>query len=137
MIIDELTKKVSDGEEITAWVEFKPDVHIELAYISPKEMDRIRKRCGRKKIGRTGEYWEYNEEKFRAELSAKVIKDWKGFENSDGTPYECTDENKKKLCDAWAEFLNWVLDNISEIDNFFENKGEMPLKTSESGEDIS
>ena len=67
--------------------------------------------------------WEKNQriedtpdyQSFKAQKIKKTILGWEGVENEDGTPLECTDENKMAVYKGDPEVINWVLEQADKI----------------------
>ena len=59
-----------------------------------------------------------------------TITDWKGVVDTNGKPIKCTDENKIAVWEHNSEIINWVLDQVDEIQEAKEVKKEAEIKNS-------
>ena len=63
----------------------------------------------------------------------RQIEDWDGPVMPDGTPLECTRENKLVLIDTEREMIDWVLDQAEELSRQFASDDEEERKNSKRG----
>lgn len=71
---------------------------------------------------------EVNYIEVQKERIMNVIVDWNGVEDIKGKPIKCTDENKLAVWEHNAEIINWVLDQVDEIQEDREVKKEEEIK---------
>ena len=130
----ELKKLMIDTK--SAWVDFPglPGFAVEVANLSKKELQGLRKRCTGQKFDRkTRQAIEtLDEDKFVTEFTKSVIKGWKGLtlehletlllidmEGKDATEeLEYTIENAEVLVNSSTEFDTWLNEVVFDLDNF-------------------
>lgn len=61
------------------------------------------------------------------------IEEWDGPIKPDGTPLECTRENKLVLLDTEREIIDWVLEQAEELSRQFAEDAVAERKNSKSG----
>jgi len=119
-----------------AWVDFAglKGFSIEVANLSKKELQALRKKCVTTKFDRKTRQAveDLDEEKFVTEFSKAVIKNWKGLtlehletlllvdiEGKDPTAeLEYTLENAETLVSSSTEFDTWLNEVVFDLDNF-------------------
>jgi len=130
----ELKKLMIDTKAV--WVDFPglSGFKVEVANLSKKEMVGLRKRCTTQKFDRkTRQAVEHlDEDKFVAEFTKAVVKNWKGLtlehletlllidmegKNPDDT-LEYSDENAEVLVNSSTEFDNRLNEVVFDLDNF-------------------
>ena len=120
----------------SAWVDFSglEGFSIEVANLSKKELQALRKKCITTKFDRKTRQAveDLNEEKFVTEFSKAVIKNWKGLtlehletlllvdiEGKDPkAELEYTAENAETLVSSSTEFDTWLNEVVFDLDNF-------------------
>ena len=120
----------------TAWVEFPglEGFEVELANLSRKELQNIRKNCIQNKFNRKTRQFEENldDEKFVKEFAEKTVKNWKGLKlkyledlilvDLQGQDVEMemdfTQENSQLLVENSSEFDNWLNEVVFDLENF-------------------
>lgn len=146
----DLKKLVVDTKSI--WVDFPglPGFSVEVANLSRKELNNLRKRCTAQKFDRkTRQIVEsLDEEKFVKEFSSATIKNWKGLtlehlqtlllidtEGQDmSKELDFTEDNAEVLVSSSTEFDTWLNEVVFDLDNFrVGGKGGSPKST---GEDV-
>ena len=118
------------------WVDFPgmSGFSVEVANLSRKELNGLRKRCTGQKFDRkTRAVVEtLDEDKFVVEFSAAVLKNWKGLtmehlemlllvdygdvDSQQELPY--TADNAETLVSSSTEFDNWLNEVVFDLDNF-------------------
>ena len=119
-----------------AWVDFPglPGFEVEVANLSRKELNGIRKKCTTTKFDRkTRQAVEtLDEEKFVIEFTHGVVKNWKGLTlehletlllvDIDGKDpkqeLEYSSENAETLVSSSTEFDTWLNEVVFDLDNF-------------------
>ena len=124
----------------TTWVEFPglEGFEVELANLSRKELNNLRKRCTVQKFDRKTRQPEehLDEDKFLVEYCKAVIKGWKGLkyryleelllvdiselDPDDELPY--TQENAELLMKNATDFDSWLTETVGDLENFTSNK---------------
>jgi hypothetical protein len=130
----DLKKLMVDTKNV--WVDFPglPGFEVEVANLSRKELNGLRKRCTGQKFDRkTRQAVEkLDEEKFVVEFTHGVVKNWKGLtlahletlllvDIADKDPeqeLEYTDENAETLVSSSTEFDTWLNEVVFDLDNF-------------------
>ena len=120
----------------TAWVDFPgmEGFEVELANLSRKELVALRKRCTSNKFDRKMRVFNesLDEQKFLAEFTEAVIKNWKGLKlkyledmilvdisNQDPeVEMPFTQDNAKLLVENSSEFDNWLNEVVFDLENF-------------------
>jgi len=120
----------------TSWVEFPglEGFELELANLSRKELQNIRKNCIQNKFNRKTRQFEENldDEKFVKEFAEKTVKNWKGLKlkyledlilvDLQGQDVEMemdfTQENSQLLVENSSEFDNWLNEVVFDLENF-------------------
>jgi len=139
----ELKKLVVDSK--ATWIDFSglDGFEIQVANLSRKELNGIRKRCTTSKFNRKTRSIEetLDEDKFVVEFTRKTIKGWKGLtlahletlilvdvEGKDLTEeIEYSEENAEVLVSQSAEFDTWLNEVVFDLDNFrSEPKRDVP-----------
>ena len=120
----------------TTWVEFPglEGFEVELANLSRKELNNLRKRCTTNKFNRKTRMFEdsLDETKFVDEFTKATVKNWKGLQlgyledlvlvdlkNQDKEaelPYDL--DNAKLLVENSTEFDNWLNEVVFDLENF-------------------
>ena len=139
----DLKKLMVDTKAV--WVEFPglKGFEVEVANLSRKELNGLRKRCTTTKFDRKTRQAveDLDEEKFIIEFSSAVIKNWKGLtlehletillvdiEGQD--PHKELDynqENAETLVSSSTEFDTWLNEVVFDLDNFRTgSKGSTP-----------
>ena len=119
-----------------AWVEFPglEGFSVEVANLSRKELQSLRKRCTTTKFDRRTRQAvdDLDEDKFVTEFTNAVIKNWKGLtleyletlilvdiSNKDPkAELEYTKDNAEHLVANSTEFDNWLNEVVFDLDNF-------------------
>ena len=141
----ELKKLMVDSKSV--WMDFPglDGFSVEVANLSRKELNGIRKRCTTSKFDRkTRQINEtLDEDKFVTEFSKAVIKDWKGLtianletlilidtNNQDvEKEIEYSEENAEVLVTNSSEFDTWLNEVVFDLENFrSERKTASPKK---------
>tara|TARA_R110000737_G_scaffold174493_2_gene199862 strand:- start:697 stop:1149 length:453 start_codon:yes stop_codon:yes gene_type:complete len=130
----DLKKLMVDTKAV--WVDFPglPGFEVEVANLSRKELNGLRKKCTTTKFDRkTRQAVEtLDEEKFVVEFTHGVVKNWKGLTlahletlllvDIDGKDpkqeLEYTDENAETLVSSSTEFDTWLNEVVFDLDNF-------------------
>ena len=130
----ELKKLMVDTK--AAWVDFPglEGFSVEVANLSRKELQSLRKRCTTKKFDRRTRQAveDLEEDKFVTEFTNAVVKNWKGLtlehletlilvDISDKDPkaeLEYTQDNAEHLVANSTEFDNWLNEVVFDLDNF-------------------
>lgn len=130
----DLKKLVVDTKSV--WIDFPglSGFSVEVANLSRKELNSLRKRCTVQKFDRkTRQVVEtLDEEKFVTEFTKSVVKNWKGLTlahletilliNTDGQDMskelEYTAENAEVLVSSSNEFDTWLNEVVFDLDNF-------------------
>ena len=120
----------------TTWVEFPglEGFEVELANLSRKELNNLRKRCTTNKFNRKTRMFEdsLDETKFVKEFTSATVKNWKGLKlgyledlvlvdlaNQDKeAELPFSDTNAEHLVENSSEFDNWLNDVVFDLDNF-------------------
>jgi len=128
----------------TTWVEFpgSPDFEVELANLSRKELQNLRKNCIQNKFNRKTRMYEesLDDEKFVKEFTLKTVKGWKGLKlkyledlllvdypkKDADVELEYTEDNALTLVENSTEFDNWLNEVVFDLDNF---RSKEPEKT--------
>ena len=124
----------------TTWVEFpgSPDFEVELANLSRKELQNLRKNCIQNKFNRKTRMYEesLDDEKFVKEFTLKTVKGWKGLKlkyledlllvdypkKDADVELEYTEDNALTLVENSTEFDNWLNEVVFDLDNFRSRK---------------
>ena len=130
----ELKKLMVDTKSV--WVDFTGlnGFSVEVANLSRKELNGLRKRCTGSKFDRKTRQVEetLDEEKFLREFSRSTVKNWKGLtlehletlllidvEGQDmSTELEFTSDNAETLVSSSSEFDTWLNEVVFDLDNF-------------------
>ena len=130
----ELKKLMVDTKSV--WVDFTGlnGFSVEVANLSRKELNGLRKRCTESKFDRKTRQVEetLDEEKFLREFSRSTVKNWKGLtlehletlllidvEGQDmSTELEFTSDNAETLVSSSNEFDTWLNEVVFDLDNF-------------------
>ena len=130
----DLKKLMVDTKAV--WVDFQglPGFEVEVANLSRKELNGIRKKCTTTKFDRkTRQAVEtLDEEKFVIEFTHGVVKNWKGLTlehletlllvDIDGKDpkqeLEYSSENAETLVSSSTEFDTWLNEVVFDLDNF-------------------
>tara|TARA_Y100001972_G_scaffold124847_1_gene174905 strand:+ start:2749 stop:3198 length:450 start_codon:yes stop_codon:yes gene_type:complete len=130
----ELKKLMVDTK--AAWVDFPglEGFSVEVANLSRKELQSLRKRCTTTKFDRRTRQAveDLEEDKFVTEFTNAVVKNWKGLtlehletlilvDISDKDPkaeLEYTQDNAEHLVANSTEFDNWLNEVVFDLDNF-------------------
>jgi len=120
----------------TSWVEFPglEGFEVELANLSRKELQNIRKNCIQNKFNRKTRQFEENldDEKFVKEFAEKTVKNWKGLKlkyledlilvdlqgQDVETELDFTQDNSILLVENSSEFDNWLNEVVFDLENF-------------------
>ena len=120
----------------TSWVEFPglDGFEVELANLSRKELQNIRKNCIQNKFNRKTRQFEeiLDDEKFVKEFAEKTVQNWKGLKlkyledlilvDLTGQDVEknldYTTENAQLLVENSSEFDNWLNEVVFDLENF-------------------
>lgn len=120
----------------SVWVDFPglSGFSVEVANLSRKELNGLRKRCTVQKFDRKTRQVveELDEEKFVKEFSISTVKNWKGLtlehletlllvdtENQDmSKEVEYSEENAEILVSSSTEFDTWLNEVVFDLDNF-------------------
>lgn len=120
----------------TTWVEFPGLVgfEVELANLSRKELNNLRKRCTINKFNRKTRQFEdeLNDDKFVIEFTKATVKNWKGLKleflqdlllvdlagQDPQTEMEFSEENARTLVENSTEFDNWLNEVVFDLENF-------------------
>ena len=130
----ELKKLMVDTKSV--WVDFTGlnGFSVEVANLSRKELNGLRKRCTGSKFDRKTRQVEetLDEEKFLREFSRSTVKNWKGLtlehletlllidvEGQDmSTELEFTSDNAETVVSSSSEFDTWLDEVVFDLDNF-------------------
>lgn len=130
----DLKKLVVDTKSV--WIDFPglSGFSVEIANLSRKELNNLRKRCTVQKFDRkTRQVIEtLDEDKFVTEFTRAVVKNWKGLTlehletilliNTEGQDMskelEYTPENAEVLVSSSNEFDTWLNEVVFDLDNF-------------------
>jgi hypothetical protein len=130
----ELKKLMVDTKAV--WVDFPglSGFSVEVANLSRKELNGLRKRCTAQKFDRkTRAVVEtLDEEKFVSEFATSTIKNWKGLtlehletlilidtkDQDMSKELEFTEENAEALVSSSTEFDTWLNEVVFDLDNF-------------------
>ena len=142
----ELKKLVVDSK--AKWIDFAglEGFSVEIANLSRKELNGIRKACTTTKFNRRSRVAEevLEDEKFVTEFTRKTVKNWRGLtlahletlilvdiDNQDSSKeVEYTEENAEVLVSQSTEFDTWLNEVVFDLDNFRSDpKREVPRKT--------
>jgi hypothetical protein len=145
----ELKKLMVDTK--SAWIDFAglPGFSVEVANLSRKELNGLRKRCTSQKFDRkTRQLIEsLDEDKFVNEFAEASIKNWKGLTvehletllliDTDGqdpqAEVEYSKENAEVLVTNSSEFDTWLNEVVFDLDNFRSGgKGSVSKKAGET-----
>ena len=120
----------------TTWVEFPGLVgfEVELANLSRKELNNLRKRCTINKFNRKTRQFEdeLNDDKFVIEFTKATVKNWRGLKleflqdlllvdlagQDPQTEMEFSEENARTLVENSTEFDNWLNEVVFDLENF-------------------
>ena len=120
----------------TSWVEFPglDGFEVELANLSRKELQNIRKNCIQNKFNRKTRQFEeiLDDEKFVKEFAEKTVQNWKGLKlkyledlilvDLQGQDVEknldYSTENAQLLVENSSEFDNWLNEVVFDLENF-------------------
>ena len=146
----DLKKLMVDTKAV--WVDFPglPGFSVEVANLSRKELNGLRKRCTTQKFDRkTRQVNEtLDEDKFVIEFSLSTVKNWKGLTldhlssllliDTDGQDLtkelEYSIENAETLVSSSTEFDTWLNEVVFDLDNF-RNTGTKP-SLRKAGKDV-
>lgn len=130
----------------TTWVEFPglDGFEVELANLSRKELQNIRKNCIQNKFNRKTRQFEesLDDEKFVKEFAEKTVKNWKGLKlkyledlilvDLTGQDVEkvldFTEDNAYLLVENSSEFDNWLNEVVFDLENFRGGQQSAPVK---------
>jgi len=146
----DLKKLVVDTKSV--WIDFPglTDFSVEVANLSRKELNGLRKRCTVQKFDRKSRQIveSLDEDKFVKEFTHSTIKSWKGLtlehletlllidtEGQDmSKELEYTSENAEVLVSSSNEFDTWLNEVVFDLDNF--RVGGKGADNRTSGEDV-
>jgi len=146
----DLKKLMVDTKAV--WVDFPglSGFSVEVANLSRKELNGLRKRCTTQKFDRKTRQVNENldEDKFVVEFSLSTVKNWKGLtldhlsslllidtEGQDLTKeLEYSIENAETLVSSSTEFDTWLNEVVFDLDNF-RNTGTKPSPR-KAGKDV-
>ena len=146
----ELKKLMVDTKAV--WVDFPglSGFSVEVANLSRKELNGLRKRCTTTKFDRKTRQVNENldEDKFVVEFSLSTVKNWKGLTldhlssllliDTDGQDLtkelEYSIENAETLVSSSTEFDTWLNEVVFDLDNF-RNTGTKPSPR-KAGKDV-
>ena len=124
----------------TTWVEFpgSEGFEVELANLSRKELQNLRKNCIQNKFNRKTRMYEesLDDEKFVKEFTLKTVKGWKGLKlkyledmllveypkKDENVELEYTEDNAITLVENSTEFDNWLNEVVFDLENFRSRK---------------
>jgi len=147
----DLKKLMVDTKNV--WVDFPglPGFEVEVANLSRKELNGLRKRCTVQKFDRKtrGVVETLDEDKFVTEFARSTIKSWKGLTlehlqtllliDTDGQDLtkelEYTEDNAEALVSSSTEFDTWLNEVVFDLDNFRAKPKAAVSKT--TGENVS
>tara|TARA_Y100000004_G_C8952154_1_gene429057 strand:+ start:1552 stop:2001 length:450 start_codon:yes stop_codon:yes gene_type:complete len=136
----------------TTWVEFpgSEGFEVELANLSRKELQNLRKNCIQNKFNRKTRVYEesLDDEKFVKEFTLKTVKGWKGLKlkyledlllvdypkKDADVELEYTEDNALTLVENSTEFDNWLNEVVFDLDNF---RNKEPEKDKEEAPAVS
>ena len=136
----------------TTWVEFpgSEGFEVELANLSRKELQNLRKNCIQNKFNRKTRIYEesLDDEKFVKEFTLKTVKGWKGLKlkyledlllvdypkKDADVELEYTEDNALTLVENSTEFDNWLNEVVFDLDNF---RSKEPEKTEKEAPAVS
>lgn len=101
--------KFTSEQEDSAWYKMPgtDEVKVKIKRLSPAEQRKIIKASTSRKFKRGQAIERVDEEALNAMYLDAMVVDWSGIER-DGSPLECTTENKRLLDDRWTDFtLMW------------------------------
>jgi len=134
----------------TSWVEFPglEGFEVELANLSRKELQNIRKNCLNNKFNRKTRQFEesLDDDKFVREFAEKTVKNWKGLKlkyledlilvdlkgQDVESSLEFSQDNAFLLVENSSEFDNWLNEVVFDLDNFRSRQPATPVKKAES-----
>jgi len=134
----------------TTWVEFPglDGFEVELANLSRKELQNIRKNCINNKFNRKTRIFEetLDDEKFVREFAEKTVQNWKGLKlkyledlilvdltNQDvEKELDYTLDNAYLLVENSSEFDNWLNEVVFDLDNFRTKQPTKNIKETQS-----
>ena len=136
---------VQEDEKITGWATFKPGFDVELEYVSRMAMEAIRKRCRRTVWKGHQPVEETNEKRLATEI-ARFVNNWRGLTREvleslfpikegvelNGLSIPCTEQNKLYVLEKAYGFDEFVIANITELQNLKRNQLESELKNSDA-----
>lgn len=146
----ELKKLMVDTKSV--WVDFPglPGFSVEVANLSRKELNGLRKRCTVQKFDRKSRQVmeTIDEEKFVTEFSRSTVKNWKGLtlenlsslllievtEDELQKELEYTVENAEVLISSSTEFDTWLNEVVFDLDYF--RAGGKAGSAEPTGEDV-
>jgi hypothetical protein len=146
----DLKKLMVDTKSV--WVDFPglSGFSVEVANLSRKELNGLRKRCTTQKFDRKTRQVNENldEDKFVVEFSLSTVKNWKGLTldhlssllliDTDGQDLtkelEYSIENAETLVSSSTEFDTWLNEVVFDLDNF-RNTGTKPSPR-KAGKDV-
>jgi hypothetical protein len=146
----DLKKLMVDTKAV--WVDFPglSGFSVEVANLSRKELNGLRKRCTTQKFDRKTRQVNENldEDKFVVEFSLSTVKNWKGLTldhlssllliDTDGQDLtkelEYSIENAETLVSSSTEFDTWLNEVVFDLDNF-RNTGTKPSPR-KAGKDV-
>jgi len=142
----DLKKLVVDSK--SSWVEFGglDGFEVEVANLSRKELNGLRKKCTTSKFNRKSRAVEevLDEDKFVTEFSRVSVLDWKGLtldhlqtlilietgEEDLSTEVEFSADNAEVLVSQSSEFDTWLNEVVFDLDNFrSKSKRSLPKST--------
>ena len=136
----------------TTWVDFpgSEGFEVELANLSRKELQNLRKNCIQNKFNRKTRMYEesLDDEKFVKEFTLKTVKGWKGLKlkyledlllvdypkKDADVELEYTEDNALTLVENSTEFDNWLNEVVFDLDNF---RNKEPEKSKEKAAPVS
>ena len=111
---------------------------VELANLSRKELQNLRKNCIQNKFNRKTRMYEesLDDEKFVKEFTLKTVKGWKGLKlkyledmllveypkKDENVELEYTEDNAITLVENSTEFDNWLNEVVFDLENFRSRK---------------
>ena len=134
----------------TTWVEFPglDGFEVELANLSRKELQNIRKNCIQNKFNRKTRQFEesLDDEKFVKEFAEKTVKNWKGLKlkyledlilvdltgKDVETELDFSFDNAYLLVENSSEFDNWLNEVVFDLENFRGQQSSTPVKKAQS-----
>jgi len=130
----ELKKLMVDTKSV--WIDYPglDGFKVEVANLSRKELTSLRKRCTSSRFDKKTRQIveELEEEKFVAEFSKAVVKNWKGLtleyletlllidmgSEDPSKELEYTEDNCETLVSSSTEFDSWLNEVVFDLDNF-------------------